>query len=81
MRTYLLRRVLATVPVMLVVTVFVFALLRIAPGDPAATIAGDNATSEDIARVRTALGLDKPIREQLAIWVASLATGDLGTSI
>jgi peptide/nickel transport system permease protein len=81
MRTYLLRRVLATIPVMLIVTVFVFALLRIAPGDPAATIAGDNATSEDIARVRASLGLDKPIVEQLAIWVSSLAEGDLGTSI
>jgi peptide/nickel transport system permease protein len=81
MRTYLLRRVLATIPVMLVVTVFVFALLRFAPGDPAATIAGDNATSEDIARVRAALGLDKPILTQLGIWLSSLAAGDLGTSI
>jgi peptide/nickel transport system permease protein len=81
MRTYLLRRVLATIPVMVVVTVFVFALLRLAPGDPAALIAGDNATSEDIARVRVTLGLDKPLYEQLGIWAASLATGDLGVSI
>jgi peptide/nickel transport system permease protein len=81
MRLYLIRRVLATIPVMLVVTVFVFALLRLAPGDPAAEIAGDSATSEDIARVRVALGLDKPILTQLAIWATSLATGDLGTSI
>ena len=81
MRTYLLRRVLATIPVMLVVTVFVFSLLRIAPGDPAATIAGDSATSEDIARVRASLGLDKPIVVQLGIWVSDLAAGDLGTSI
>ena len=81
MRTYLLRRVLATIPVMLVVTVFVFGLLRIAPGDPAATIAGDSATTEDIARVRASLGLDKPLIVQLGIWVSDLASGDLGTSI
>ncbi len=81
MRNYLIRRILATIPVMVVVTVFVFALLRIAPGDPAALIAGDNATSEDIARIRVALGLDKPILVQLGIWTGSLAAGDLGTSI
>ena len=81
MRTYLLRRILATIPVMLVVTVFVFALLRLAPGDPAALIAGDNATTDDIDRVRAALGLDKPILVQLGIWVGSLLSGDLGTSI
>ncbi len=81
MRTYLIRRILATIPVMAVVTVFVFALLRLAPGDPAALIAGDNATNDDIARVRMALGLDKPILVQLGIWVTSLLSGDLGTSI
>jgi peptide/nickel transport system permease protein len=81
MRAYLIRRILATIPVMAVVTVFVFALLRIAPGDPAALIAGDNATSEDIARIRAALGLDKPIVVQLGLWIGSLASGDLGTSI
>ena len=81
MRTYVVKRIFATIPVMLVVTVFVFALLRIAPGDPAALIAGDNATNEDIEKVRIALGLDKPILVQLGTWVSSLLSGDLGTSI
>jgi peptide/nickel transport system permease protein len=81
MRTYILQRILATVPVMGVVVLFVFLLLRLAPGDPAALIAGDYATPEDIAKIRVALGLDKPLHEQLAIWLGSLARADLGTSI
>lgn len=81
MRTYILQRILATVPVMGVVVLFVFLLLRLAPGDPAALIAGDYATPEDVAKIRVALGLDKPLYEQLAIWVGSLARADLGTSI
>jgi peptide/nickel transport system permease protein len=59
----------------------VFLLLRFAPGDPAALIAGDYATAEDIAKIRIALGLDKPVYEQLGIWLQALARADLGTSI
>jgi len=58
---------LATAPVVLVVTVFVFLLLRLAPGDPAAVIAGDNATSEQIERVRAGLGLEQPLVVQFAL--------------
>ena len=58
MRNYVIQRILATVPVMGVVVLFVFLLLRLAPGDPAALIAGDYATPEDIAKIRGALGLD-----------------------
>lgn len=81
MRTYIVQRILSTIPVMGVVVLFVFFLLRFAPGDPAALIAGDYATPEDIAKIRISLGLDKPVYEQLAIWLQSLAQADLGTSI
>ncbi|HYI89567.1 MAG TPA: ABC transporter permease [Beijerinckiaceae bacterium] len=77
----ILRRVLATVPVMAVVAVVVFLLLRLTPGDPAAVLAGDNATLEQIERIRINLGLDRPIYEQFVGWVLRLAKGDLGTSI
>jgi peptide/nickel transport system permease protein len=78
---YIVRRVLATIPVMVVVAVFVFALLHLSPGDPAAIIAGDNATDVDIARIRAALGLDEPVYEQFGTWVWHLLHGDLGISI
>jgi peptide/nickel transport system permease protein len=77
----ILRRVLATIPVMAVVAVVVFLMLRLTPGDPAAVLAGDNATLEQIERIRTNLGLDRPIYEQFATWILRLASGDLGTSI
>jgi peptide/nickel transport system permease protein len=78
---YIVRRILATIPVMAVVAIFVFALLYLSPGDPAAIIAGDNATSADIARIHASLGLDRPIYVQFASWLWSLVHGDLGISI
>ena len=81
MIVYLLRRLLATIPVMLVVALFVFALLHLSPGDPAAVIAGDYASPEDIERIRHKLGLDAPLHQQLAIWLWQVVRGDLGTSI
>ena len=78
---YILRRILQTIPVMGIVALFVFMLLRLAPGDPAAVIAGDYATAEDVARIRAQLGLSEPLPVQFATWVWSLAQGDLGTSI
>ena len=81
MIAYLLRRLLATIPVMLVVALFVFALLHLSPGDPAAVIAGDYASPEDIERIRQKLGLDAPLHQQLAIWLWQVMRGDLGTSI
>lgn len=78
---YFLRRLVATLPVMAVVAVLVFLLIHLSPGDPAALIAGDLATEEDIARLREALGLHQPLWQQFAIWVGKLLTGDLGTSI
>ena len=81
MYVFLIRRLLAAVPVMAVVAVFVFALLHLAPGDPAAIIAGDLATSEDIDKIRTKLGLDRPLLVQFATWVGQILRGDLGNSI
>lgn len=78
---YLLRRLAATLPVMAVVAVVVFLLIHLSPGDPAALIAGDFATEEDILKLRTALGLDQPLWQQFFGWLARIATGDLGTSI
>jgi len=76
-----LRRLLATIPVMGVVALAVFALLHVTPGDPAVIIAGDYATTDDIARIRTRLGLDQPFHTQAAIWLGRVVRGDLGTSI
>ncbi|GJD62383.1 ABC transporter permease [Methylobacterium frigidaeris] len=77
---YVLRRLLAAIPVLAIVAVLVFLMLRLTPGDPAAVIAGDNASSEQIAQVRSKLGLDQPLPAQFAIWIGNLATGNLGES-
>lgn len=78
---YIIKRIAATVPVMGVVALFVFLMIRLAPGDPAAVIAGDYATAEDVMRIREQLGLNEPIVVQFTKWIAQLAQGDLGTAI
>ncbi|MBV8915047.1 MAG: ABC transporter permease, partial [Acetobacteraceae bacterium] len=75
------RRLLSVIPVMAVVAVIVFLLLHLAPGDPAAIMAGDNATPENIANIRTKLGLDQPIWWQFLTWMGTLLRGDLGRSM
>ncbi len=80
MFAYILRRLAATIPVMLVVAALVFLMLRLTPADPAAIIAGDNANAEQVAEIRKRLGLDQPILTQFAIWMGKLAQGDLGES-
>jgi peptide/nickel transport system permease protein len=80
MAGYILRRIAATVPVMLIVAVLVFLMLRLTPGDPAAVIAGDNANAEQIAAIRTQLGLDQPIVVQFFIWFGHILRGDFGES-
>jgi len=80
-RTYLLRRVLAVIPVMLVVATVTFVLVHLAPGDPASIIAGPDATPENVARLRHHLGLDEPLPAQLVHWYGRLLRGDLGDSI
>jgi peptide/nickel transport system permease protein len=81
MFAYIVRRILATIPVMAVVALFVFSLLYIAPGDPAAVIAGDQATPEDVERIRQSLGLDRPYLVRFGEWVWRILQGDLGVSI
>jgi peptide/nickel transport system permease protein len=78
---YIVRRLLATIPVMGVVAVFVFSLLYLTPGDPAVVIAGDFATAEDIARIRNRLGLDEPFLIRFWTWLWAVLRGDLGISI
>src|SRR5678815_1242021 len=80
MLAYIAKRLLATIPVMAVVAVFVFALLRLTPGDPAAIIAGSAATSQDVANIRLKLGLDEPIVTQFFVWIGNMARGDFGES-
>jgi peptide/nickel transport system permease protein len=77
---YIARRILATVPVLLIVAVLVFLLLRLTPGDPAAILAGDAASADQIAQIRANLGLEKPIVAQFGIWASHLLRGDLGES-
>lgn len=77
---FILNRILATIPVLLIVATFVFLLLRVTPGDPAAVIAGDSATVEQIEKIRESLGLNQPIIAQFGIWLGRLAQGDLGES-
>ncbi len=81
MTAYIVRRLLSMLPVMAVVALFVFLLLHLAPGDPAAIIAGDNASPDQIDQIRKKLGLDEPIWKQFLVWVTSLAQGDLGRSM
>ena len=80
MFAFIIRRLLATIPVMLVVAVFVFLMLRLTPSDPAAIIAGDNATAEQVADIRGKLGLNEPIYTQFFIWASKVAHGDFGES-
>ena len=81
MLAYAVRRILATIPVMLIVAFFVFSLLYLAPGDPAAIIAGDQASPADVERIRASLGLDRPFLIRFGEWLWQILHGDLGTSI
>jgi len=81
MFAYIARRLLAAIPVIIMVAVVVFAMLRLTPGDPAAILAGDDATTEQLEQIRQSMGLDKPILTQFAVWVGQLAQGDLGQSL
>jgi len=78
---YFVRRLLATIPVIGMVAFFVFALLYLTPGDPAAVIAGDIATVADIERIRHQLGLDQPLLTRFWSWASAVLHGDLGISI
>src|SRR6516164_8348481 len=77
----ILRRLLAAIPILLVVSALVFAVLRVLPVDPAAMSMPPNATKEEIEAKRQQMGLDRPLPEQYAIWLGETLKGDLGTSI
>jgi peptide/nickel transport system permease protein len=81
MLAFIVRRLLSTVMVMTTVAVFIFLLLHLSPGDPAAIIVGDNATQVQIDAVRKQLGLDDPLAVQFVRWVGGVLRGDLGISI
>ena len=78
---YVFRRILSTVPVLLGVSILIFSFIHMIPGDPAQAMLGERATPESLARIRTSLGLDKPIWEQYLIYMGKVLRGDLGTSI
>jgi peptide/nickel transport system permease protein len=80
-KTYIARRLLALIPVALVVATVAFVLIHLAPGDPASIIAGPDASPDDVARIQRQLGLDAPFHEQLFRWYGRLVQGDLGQSI
>jgi peptide/nickel transport system permease protein len=80
-KTYVVRRLLALIPVAIVVATVAFVLIHLAPGDPASIIAGPDAPAEDVAQLRHTLGLDQPLLVQLARWYGRLVQGDLGQSI
>jgi len=80
MQAYLVRRFLMTIPVLLGISIIVFLIMALIPGDPAMAILGSYATPENLARLRADLGLDKPLAEQYLTWIANLLQGDLGRS-
>ncbi len=81
MLAHIVRRIVATIPVMAIVALFVFSLLYIAPGDPAVVIAGDQASPEDIEKIRIGLGLDRPFLVRFGEWSWGILQADLGTSM
>ncbi|HEX2530804.1 MAG TPA: ABC transporter permease [Burkholderiaceae bacterium] len=78
---FLIKRIAAVVPVVTVVAVIVFLLLRLAPGDPAVIIAGDTASAQDIEHIRRSLGLDQPLAQQFFQWIWRMLHGDFGKSV
>jgi glutathione transport system permease protein len=81
MLKYLIQRLIGILPVLLLISVLVFAFVHLLPGDPARLVAGQDATAEDVATVRTALGLDRPLWEQYITYVGNVLQGDFGTSL
>ncbi|MFP3388479.1 ABC transporter permease [Brevibacillus sp. SIMBA_040] len=81
MLQYIGRRLLALIPVLIVVGVIVFTIIHLTPGDPASVILGESATQEEVDQLRQALGLDQPLMSQFITWIGQVATGNLGTSV
>ncbi len=81
MKKFILKRVLSVIPVLIVVSVVIFLLVHLVPGDPAAAMLGDMASAEDIAALRAKMGLDRPLIEQYFVWIINMFRGDFGTSV
>jgi peptide/nickel transport system permease protein len=81
MARFLIRRLLALIPVLLVVAIVTFTLIHMMPGDAAAVMLGPNATEEQVAQLRASLGLDQPLVVQFFAWLGNILTGDLGESV
>lgn len=80
MIAYIFKRVLATIPVLIGLSIIVFLIMALIPGDPATALLGSYATPENVARIKLELGLDKPLWEQYFIWISNLSHGDFGRS-
>ncbi len=80
MGSYILRRLISAIPVLLGITVIVFLIMSLIPGDPATAILGSYATPENVARINRDLGLDKPLVQRYFIWLGNMLTGDFGRS-
>ncbi|NOD78363.1 ABC transporter permease [Ruegeria sp. HKCCD4332] len=80
MGAYILKRLLSAIPVLFGVTIIVFVIMALIPGDPATAILGSYATPENVAKLNADLGLDKPLVQRYFIWLGNMLTGDFGTS-
>ncbi|MEZ5594452.1 MAG: ABC transporter permease [Gammaproteobacteria bacterium] len=81
MGIYILKRLLAAIPTLLIAALLVFSFIHLIPGEPAAVMLGDMASVEDVAALRAQMGLDRPLWEQFFLWLGNAVQGDLGTSI
>lgn len=81
MISLIIKRLLATIPVLFVVAIVIFVVLRLTPGDPAVLVAGDAATAEQVHEIRRNMGLDQPVLVQFSQWLGNMATGDFGISL
>lgn len=81
MLSYVVRRILAAIPIIAMVAVFIFSLIHVTPGDPAVLLAGDNATPAQVEKIRSRLHLDEPLATQFGIWVGQVVRLDLGQSM
>lgn len=81
MLNFIIKRLLSLIPVLFIVSIVVFLLVHITPGDPASVILGPEANPEDVAKLREELGLNRPILEQYIDWIGDIIQGDFGTSL
>ncbi len=81
MKRFIAKRIISVIPVLIIVSVVIFSLIHLVPGDPATAMLGDLATEEDIAALRLRMGLDKPLIEQYFIWIGNIFHGDFGMSV